>query len=130
MAEDKQKLQALLEAVKNQGGEGLHQTIIRAALHRKDGSGLPAPENMAMRVILCAMVTLLAEAQKANGGKPAQAWVNDLAVICQELILEADINVDDSIGFNVDKFRAEAVANVSYILSDVRVSDAGIENSN
>ena len=80
--------------------------------------------------VLAALVVVLAELQKANGGKPAQQWVNEFAVVCQELVLEASINVPTDIGFNVDKFRAEAVAHVVDILADAHVSDRGAIDTN
>ena len=84
----------------------------------------PISETLAMRSIVTALVALLAESQKANGGDRAQVWINKLAVICQELILEADITGNGP-NFDTEKFRAKAIQDVVDILAGASVNDDG-----
>ena len=81
---------------------------------------IPSPaEALAMRVIMTALVSMLAERESAASGVTPQDWVNALCLACSESVLGATITGDA--GIDVPKFRSEALDKVVEILAGASV---------
>jgi hypothetical protein len=74
-------------------------------------------EVLALRVVVGVLVAVIAKRSESTG-EPAQSFINDLAAICQQALLSAQIVVEDE--RNLEKVRRDAIEHVSSIVQTVQ----------
>jgi hypothetical protein len=74
----------------------------------------PPAELLALRVVVGVLVAVI---KTESTGEPAQSFINDLAAICQQALLSAQIVVEDE--RNLEKVRRDAIEHVSSIVQTV-----------
>lgn len=74
-------------------------------------------EFLALRAIVLALVHEIARTQERSGGGNAQDWTKELSVVCQDVIIGTEINVEDR---DPEEIRREAKGEVNNILGGLR----------
>ncbi len=107
--------------------DNIHKQVVEItkALKRGTAGALPPPQEriphvnhaefLALRTIVMSLVGTMASLREGSGAGPAQDWINDISVRCQEALLAADI----SGGSDPEGLRREAMKNVNHILGGV-----------
>ena len=77
-------------------------------------------EVLALRVVVGVLIGLSAKRSESNG-EPAQSFINDLAAICQQALVSAQIVVEE--GGNSEKVRRDAIGHVNGIVRTIQFDD-------
>jgi hypothetical protein len=110
MAEDDQK-----------GGPMIAAAVVDAFLSTPQAPPVVDPAQfVALRTLVTAM--LAGTAWQIENSRPggAQAWINDVSVVCQDALLKADISID---GYDTESFRQAAIEHVNTMLKSVGLPD-------
>ncbi|MEJ0093613.1 MAG: hypothetical protein WDN46_09285 [Methylocella sp.] len=83
-------------------------------------------EFIALRTIVMALATIMAVELEQAGGATAQSWINGIAEICADAILESEMTVPD--GRNVESMRRRAIDHLNAILGGIRFPSASQGN--
>jgi hypothetical protein len=72
-------------------------------------------ELLALRFIVMSLVAIRADEYEKSGSGPAQSWINQLAVLCNEAITISPLD-----GRDVERMRRETLEHVNHILGGIR----------
>lgn len=77
-------------------------------------------EFTALRAIVMAMLAGQAAAYSKLTGESAQSWINEVSVLCQQSIINAEITTDGNI--SEARLRAKVLEKIDGILSAIKVN--------
>jgi hypothetical protein len=75
-----------------------------------------AAEFLALRTIVMYLILDMGANREASGTGAGQRWINYVAVRCQEALLSADVEGDDS----AERIRRKAMEHVNHILGSIK----------